>query len=212
MNPSLAVARRFGAQLLLALTLLPHAVPAQGKKPEPASALLVSAIAGQSVPVLPLTYLVVNDSVHDAAIPAGRVARLAWADSILAEAILARAPEVTWVLGAELRRKARAAPGMLPTPDRLGQAALRFTNIKRLPDPLFGYLRTLVAVADGRMVLVPASVRFTREDSLVRAETMFVLADGRGGAVIWRSAPAGYGKTAAEALTATVNFIFPDAH
>ena len=162
--------------------------------------------------MLPLTYVVVDDSIGDAAVHAPRTALLAWADSIVTEELLARAPEVTWIAGPELRRKTRAGAGMLPEPERMGQAALRFENIKRLPDPLFGYLRTLVALADGRLVLVPASVRFTTtEEGGVRAETMFVLADARNGNIIWRSAPVAVGLTAAEALRATVQYILPDA-
>ena len=192
------------------------ALHAQGKptprKPAPAPALLISAIAGQTVPILPLTYVVVDDSVGDAAVPTTRAALLAWADSIVAEEILARAPEVSWLLGPDLRRKVRAAPGMLPEPDRLGQAALRFENVKRLPDPLFSYLRTLVALSNGRLVMVPASVRLTAAASGVRAETMFVLADARSGAIIWRSSPVVVGKTAAAAIKATVDHVLPDAH
>jgi hypothetical protein len=214
-KPLLVAARRVGALRAFLLASLPTgALLAQTPTPPeaaPAPALLVSAIAGQKIPVLPLTYVVVDDSIRDAAIQLPRTALLAWADSIVAEAMLARAPEVTWILGSELRRKVRAAPGMLPEPGRMGQAALRFVNVKRIPEPLFGYLRTLVALADGRLVLVPASLRLTAAEGGVRAETMFVLADARSGAVIWRSSPVVVGKTAAEALRATVAYILPDA-
>lgn len=205
-----------GALIVLLLASSPSgALLAQGKptsrKPLPAPALLISAIAGQTVPVLPLTYVVVADSIGDSAVPAARAALLAWADSIVAEEILARAPEVTWIMGPELRRKTRAAPGMLPEPQRLGQASLRFENIKRIPDPLFSYLRALAALADGRLVLVPASLRLTATESGVRAETMFVLADARTGTIIWRSLPVAIARTAAGAIKATVDHIFPDA-
>lgn len=216
MKPLLVVPRRIGALIAFLLaSSTPGALLAQGKptpqEPAPAPALLVSAIAGQKIPVLPLTYVVVDDSIRDAAVHVPRTALLVWADSILAEEILARAPEVTWILGPDLRRKTRSAPGMLPEPERLGQAALRFENIKRLPDPLFGYLRTIVALADGRLVLVPTSVRLTAAEGGVQAETMFVLADARSGTIIWRSAPIAMGRTAAEAIKATVDHILPDA-
>ncbi len=215
MNPSPVVRRRFGALFVLFLASSPtSALLAQGKptsrKPVPAPALLITALAGQAIPVLPLTYVVVDDSIGDAVVPTTRVALLRWADSIVAEEIIARAPEVTWIMGAELRRKTRSAPGMLPAPDRLGQASLRFENLKRIPDPLFGYLRALVALADGRLVLVPASVRLTATEGGVRAETMFVLADGRTGDIIWRSSPVAVARTAAGAIKATVAYILPD--
>jgi hypothetical protein len=207
--------RRLGALIVLLLASSPSgALLAQGKpssrKPVPAPALLITSLAGQAIPVLPLTYVVVDDSIGDSAVPTTRAALLTWADSIVVEEILARAPEVTWIMGAELRRKTRAAPGMLPAPDRLGQASLRFENLKRIPDPLFGHLRALVALADGRLVLVPASVRLTATAGGVRAETMFVLADGRTGTITWRSAPAAVAKTAAAAIKATVDYILPD--
>ena len=215
MNPSPVARRRIGAlTVFLLASSLSGSLIAQGKpaprKPAPAPALLISAIAGQTLPILPLTYLVVDDSIHDATMPAGRPALLAWADSIVTEEILARAPEVTWLVGPELRRKTRAAPGMLPAPDRLGQAALRFENVKRLPDPLFSHLRTLVALSNGRLVLVPASVRLAAVEGGVRAETMFVLADARSGAIIWRSSPVVTAPTATAAIKATVDHILPD--
>ena len=216
MNLSPVARRRIGALIVFLLALSPSgSLLAQGKpttrQPAPAPALLISAIAGQTVPILPLTYLVVDDSIHDAAMPAGRAALVAWADSIVTEEIVARAPEVTWLLGPALRRKVRAAPGMLPEPERFGQAGLRFENVKRLPDPLFSYLRTLVALANGRLVLAPASVRLTVSAGGVRAETMFVLADARSGTVIWRSLPVAMAPTAAAAIKATVDHILPDA-
>ncbi len=216
MNPSLIARRLTGALIVFLLASSPSgSLPAQAKpssrKPVPAPALLISAIAGQTVPILPLTYVVVDDSTGDAAVPTSRSALLAWADSIVAEEILARAPEVSWLLGPELRRKVRAAPGMLPEPDRLGQAALRFENVKRLPDPLFSYLRTLAALANGRLVMVPASLRLSAAPGGVRAEAMFVLADARSGAIIWRSAPIVIGRTAAAAIKATVDHVLPDA-
>jgi hypothetical protein len=41
---------------------------------------------------------------------------------------------------------------------------------------------------------------------------MLVLADGRTGAIIWRSAPKATATSAAAALKATIDHIFPDAH
>jgi hypothetical protein len=41
---------------------------------------------------------------------------------------------------------------------------------------------------------------------------MLVMADGRTGTVIWRSAPRATARTAAEALKATIDHIFPDDH
>lgn len=213
MNASLVVARRSGALTLLLLLALcsPGTLHAQGGKAAPAPALMVSSIAGQYLPVLPLTYVIVGEAVPDTTIPKAHAALVAWADSIVQEEILARGPEVNWISGAELRRKTRSAPGMVSSPDRLGQAALRFANIKRLPDPLFSNVRTIVALSNGRLVLVPAAVHFTAVGDSVRAETILVLADGRTGTIIWRSSPTATAATAAGALKATIDHIFPDS-
>jgi hypothetical protein len=81
--------------------------PAAAQKPQPA--LAVAPLAGQRVPVLPLTLLTADPGV-EATLPADRVARLAWADSIISDVLLERGPEVTWVLPPELRAAARRAP------------------------------------------------------------------------------------------------------
>lgn len=201
----------------LAATLLFVALPAcaqatkEGKEPKtpPAPALLLSPLAGQSIPVLPVTYLVV-DSAAGSGMPTDLHSRLRWADSLIGEVLQMRGPEVTWLLGDELRRIARRAPGTVNDPDKMGQAMLRADGLKRIPDPLFSQMRMLAALTNGRQVMVPAAVRFQTVPGGIRAEVVLVLADARSGALLWRSTPFAIAATPSAALAAAVARILPD--
>jgi hypothetical protein len=182
---------------------------AQQKVPS-APALAVAPLAGQRVPVLPFTLLTADASI-EATLPVDRVARLAWADSIMAEVLLERGPEVSWVLPPELRATARRAPATVTNPDRMGHALMRAQGIDVVPDPLRAYLRSLTAMTNSRMVMIPAAVRFTVDSAGgVRAETVLVLTDSRNGAVLWRSQPTATAATAREAFRDTIRHILPD--
>lgn len=196
------------AALLAACSATPPPAPAQ--RPAAAPALQVAPLAGQRVPVLPIT-LITADGLPDGTLPAGREARLHWADSLLGELLLERAPEVTWVLPAELRQAARRAPNTVPDPDRMGQALMRAEGIETVPDPLRAYLRSLTAITNARLVLIPAAVRFTPDSSAgVRVEAVLVIADSRNGAVAWRSQPVHVAATAAEAFRGAIRRLLPD--
>jgi len=171
---------------------------------------MLAPLAGQPIPVLPLTYILSDSGVPG--LPATRVAQLAWADSILAEALQARGPEATWIFPPELRRVARRGAGVVGDPDRMAQAVMRFSNVTKVPDPLRSNLRALVAITNGRLVMIPAMVQFSRVPDGVRAEVTFVLVDARNGGVPWRSNPVAIAPTAAAALAATIAHILPDAH
>lgn len=191
------------------LSLLAACATAQQSKPAPAPALLLSPLAGQPIPVLPATYLVADPEVEALLAPDLR-GRLAWADSLIGDALQGRGPEVSWVLPEELRRVARRAPGTVSDPDRMGQAILRADQFKRIPDPLFSQLRSLAAMTNARQVMVPAAIRFQRVEGGVRAEVVLVLADARSGALLWRSTPVAIAATPRAALSAAVAKILPD--
>lgn len=208
MNPPL---RTLALTLSLAACSTAAVPPAVAQQKAPAApALAVAPLAGQRVPVLPLTLMTVDPSL-EASLPTDRVARLAWADSVIADVLMSRGPEVTWVLPAELRASARRAPGTVTDPDRMGHALMRAQGIDVVPDPLRSYLRSLTAMTNSRMVMIPAAVRFTVDSAGgVRAETVLVLADSRNGAVMWRSQPVATAATAREAFRATITHILPD--
>ena len=182
--------------------------------PKETTGLYVAALAGQQVAILPLTMLVADPAFEEDSAWApwrDRAPALRRADSIVAGVLETRAPEVTWVGAAELRKRARRAPGMIPNPDDMGQAMLRGAKIQEVPDPLRSSLRKLAAIADGRMVLVPAAVGFSRDSSgPVRADLTLVMVDARGGRVIWRSIAHGLGPSTDAALKQAVAVILPE--
>lgn len=191
--------------LAAALAGLPVLGRAQDK---PAPALAVAPMAGQRVAVLPTGFLSVA-SPADEYLPGDAVHQVRWADSVIASTIRGQAPEVDWVFPPELRRIARRTPGLVGDPDHMGQSLLR-ASFERVPDPLRANLRSLAAMTDGRMVLVPAGVAVSADSSgAMRAEVAFVLADTRSGSVVWRSYPVAVAATPAEALRAAVRRVLP---
>lgn len=184
----------------------PHAEPS---RPAPSPALLVTPLAGQRIPVLPLTFLVA-EAPADEFLPPDRVARLAWADSLIGTMLLEHGPEVEWVLPPELRRIAARAPNMVTDPDRMGQAIMRSPGLEIVPDPLRSYLRALAAMSNARVVMIPAALRFMPDSGGIRAELVMVMADTRNGRVIWRSHPSVVGDSPTAALRASIAHVLPD--
>lgn len=177
-------------------------------KPLPAPALLLAPLAGQPIAVLPATYVISNGDVPG--IPAARLAQLAWIDSVIGEALQARGPDARWMLPAELRRIAKRAPGIVTNPDQMGQATMRFEGFKKVPDPLFANIRSLVALTGSRFVMIPAAFRFSQTADGIKVEATLVLADTRSGLIPWRSSPIATAATAGAALAATITWILPD--
>jgi hypothetical protein len=208
---------------LLAL-LLAMALPAcGGSRREPAAAatagdpptavLPTSRLTGQNVAILPMTLVVADPSLQSDSVYASyrdRRVALEQVDSLISEGLRNRAPEVNWVPPRELRKMARRSAGYLADPDQMGQAVLRAPKIEVVPDPLRSSLRSLMAVAGGRIALVPAALGFGPEtDGQIRADLSLVLADARSGKVMWRSVALGRGKTPNEALNAAIAAVLP---
>jgi hypothetical protein len=178
-------------------------------KPLPPTPVLPTAqLAGQSISVLPLTLVVADPSLESDTIYAPyreHRAALLRADSLVAEGLRTRTPEVNWVLPPELRKIARRSAGFVADPDQMGQAVLRVPKMDKIPDPLRSSLRNLVALTEGRMALVPASLGFGPElDGRIRADLTLVLADARNGRVLWRSVAYGRGRSPDQALNAAM--------
>ena len=180
---------------------------------QPISTLPTARISGQTVAILPITLLVADPSLEAESVYAAytdRRAALARADSLVSEGIVKRAPEVNWVPPRDLRKMARRSAGYLVDPDQMGQAVLRGPKIVVIPDPLRSSLRSLMAVAGGRLALVPAAIGFGPEpDGQIRADLSLVLGDARTGKVVWRSLAYGRGKSPDEALNAAVAAVLP---
>ena len=188
----------------------PAAAPAPDK---PVAILPTSRISGQTVAILPITMVVADPALQSDSVYAGyrdRRAALAQADSLISEGIVTRAAEVNWVPPRELRKIARRSAGYLADPDQMGQAVLRGPKVAVVPDPLRTSLRSLMAVAGGRLALVPAALGFGPEsDGRIRADLSLVLADSRSGKVVWRSLALGRGKTPDEAVNAAIAAVLP---
>jgi hypothetical protein len=163
--------------------------------------------------VLPITLVAADPAIEaDSGYAAYRDRRAALqrTDSLISEALLGRGPEVGWVLPPELRKMARRAAGFVPDPDQMGQAVLRAPQLNTIPDPLRSSMRSLLAIADGRLALVPAALGFGPEpDGQIRADLSLVLGDVRNGKVLWRSLASGRGKTADQALLAALAAVLP---
>jgi len=162
---------------------------------------------------MPLTLLATDpafqsDTLFDAY--RDRRATLTWADSVIGEAFVSRAPEVRWVLAPALRKVARRSPGIVGDPDQMGQAMLRAPKLRDVPEPLRASLRNLMAVVGGRVAMVPAALSFSPDSAgRVRAELSLVAADTRAGKVVWRSQAPGTGVTPAAALVAALVGVLP---
>ena len=160
---------------------VPSLVTAQQKPAVPAIPLATAGLSGQPVAVLPLTVLVADPSVPGTSGTEARTTLLRWADSLLGEVLMERAPEVSWVLPPKLRARARASGGLVPSPDHLGQGVMRAPNLKEVPDPLRANLRQLLALAGGaRYALIPAAMGIAPAESSgesLTVELAAVLAD-----------------------------------
>lgn len=187
----------------------------------PTTPLPVTGLSGQQVILLPLTLVAAEDSLHWESVLNDRRATLTRADSIIAALLTARAPEVTWVLPAEVRRAARRAPGVATDPDQLGTAVLRVQKLIVVPDPLRGQVRTLAALSGGgRHVLIPVALIYRRPRAIPGvtppaaraaglAELALVLADIRTGHIEWRTVTTAEGDDPWITLTRAVKRITP---
>lgn len=191
----------------------------QTPPPVPTAPLPTAGLAGQRVALTPLALVAAEDSLHWDALVGDRRTTLDKSDSIITVLLSARAPEVTWVSPAELRRAARRAPSIAPDPDQMGTPFLRASNVVDVPDPLRYQLRTLVGLVGGRFVMVPAGLVFRAADSahsavrpsgrLAVAELSVVLIDTRTGRVGWRTVARGEGEDPWTALTRAVKSLTP---
>jgi hypothetical protein len=205
-----------GCTLLISLAAPACAKAQRQPDPEPLPAVPVfstQAFAGKTVGVLPLTLIAADPALQSDTVYASyrdRRIGLNRADSLISEALVGRGPEVGWVLPPELRKMARRSAGFVPDPDQMGQAVLRAPKLTTVPDPLRASLRSLLAIADSRLALVPAALAFSPEpDGQLRADLSLVLADTRSGKVMWRSLAVGRGKTPDDALNAALATVLP---
>jgi hypothetical protein len=139
-----------------------------------------------------------------------RPTALRWTDSLVEYALENRAPDVSWVFPDDLRAIAKRAPTVAPDPDKMGQSVMAAPRLDFMPDPLRSYARSLVAIAGGRHLLIPAAASFSRpEGGAVKVELSIVLADVRNGRVTWRTLAVGEGATAELAVSEALRGMLP---
>jgi hypothetical protein len=208
---SLALLMTLGAPACLGAQK--EAPPPPSPPTPPVATLSSAAFSGQTIAVLPITLVVADPALQSDSTYANyrdHRSALLRADSLVGAGLQTRGPEVNWVLPPQLRKVARRAAGFVEDPDKMGQAILRSPKLTSVPDPLRSSLRSLMAVVNGRVALVPASLGFGPEgDGRVRADLTLVLADSRTGKVLWRSLAYGRGKSPDEALNAAVAAVLP---
>ncbi len=187
-----------------------HSGPAE-VAPGPTAPLPTTGLAGQRVVVYPLILIAADERLGWQAALTPRRSALDHADSLLAETLTGRAPEVTWVLPPALRQVARRTAPVATDPDQTATSLLRNAGLKQIPDPLWSQMRNLVAVAGDRYALVPASLVFlpAPDSSGGRAELTLVLADVRTGAIGWRTVANAVGKDPWEALQRALKAVTP---
>jgi hypothetical protein len=212
--PSIATKRSlgYGAGLLVLLAVPLQAQGTAAALP-PVRPLATASLAGQTIAVLPLTLVVADPALESDSLYArykDRRTALLRADSLVGEGFRARSPEVNWVLPPQLRKIARRAAGLVDDPDQMGQAILRSPKMVKVPDPLRSSIRGLVALAGGRLALVPASLGFGPEaNGQIRADLSLVLTDSRSGKVLWRTVAYGRGASPDQALNAAMAAVLP---
>lgn len=190
--------------------------PDQVPVPAPTLPLPTAGLAGQRVGLFPLTLIAAEDSLRWDVLVRERRPNLAHADSIIAELITARAPEVTWIRPHELRAAARRAIGIATDPDHMGTSVLRDERLEVVPDPLRTQLRSLAAIAGGRFAVIPAALFYKRrvvgrtEGKLeATAELAMVMVDVRTARVVWRTVARGLGGDPWTSLSGAVKALTP---
>jgi hypothetical protein len=179
------------AGAVLLATACHHAKPADPSAPSPASQRL-AAIAGQPLMVAPVqsfrsTSLALNADWTAAAKQA--------LDSALSDTLRARVNNGEWVYPAALLTSFKQNPTYATDPRALSVQPLRGAKLNvgdRLPEPLASQLRTMIALHEGRLVLLPIELRLEpAPGGLSRTVLKLVLVDPRASIVNWSGEVAG---------------------
>jgi hypothetical protein len=188
----------------------------QAPVPAPTLPLPTAGLAGQRVGLFPLTLIAAEDSLRWDNLIRDRRPSLSHADSVIAELLSARAPEVSWILPAALRSAARRAVGIATEPDHMGTSVLRDERLEVVPDPLRTQLRSLSGIAGGRFAVIPAALLYKRRvvgrmpgKNEATAELVMVMVDVRTARVVWRTTARGLGEDPWTSLTSAVKALTP---
>ncbi|HEU4630596.1 MAG TPA: hypothetical protein VFS08_12675 [Gemmatimonadaceae bacterium] len=148
-----------------------------------AEARPLAGLRGQRVLVLPVQHVSADDSLG---LRAGAL------DAELAFALGERGLDATWAGAATARRLAAQNPTYASDPSVLPLSRSRPLRAgDRVEDPLASQLRALVALHDGRYVVIPTELRVDAAGGTRRAVLELALVDARGAEVRWAGATSG---------------------
>jgi hypothetical protein len=169
------------------------------------------AFAGRQIALYPATLVAADAQLGWGDALGVRTERASHADSVLADFLVERVPEIDWVLPASLRAGAARAPGILTSPDKMGTAMLRAEGLDKIPDPLRSQMRNLTGVVADRYALVPAVVAFLpAAEGRGTAEVTLVMVDVRFGTITWRTVARGEADAPWDAMWEALKTLTPD--
>ena len=144
-------------------------------------------LAGQSVLVLPTQYLSFGDSLDWKSSIPRRAEYLAGLDDEIGFALGERGLSRKWTFASAITRAARANISMVTEPHALSAESLRgpVKVEQSLVEPLGTQIRQLLALENGRFVLLPVELRTESRAGTGVAVLKVVLIDGRLAKVKW---------------------------
>lgn len=178
--------KALGIAAVASLSACHHAKPEPGA-PNP-EAQRLGAIAGQPLLIAPVQSLKVAPELGWSSLP--RVVDiLASLDRALTDTLRARVANPQWVFAEALVQSAKNNPTYATDPHALSVQALRVPSLQvaqRLSEPLATQVRTMLALHDGRLVLIPVELRFDRTATGVGHPVLrLVMVDPRLSTVQW---------------------------
>jgi hypothetical protein len=98
-------------------------------------------------------------------------------------------PEVGWIFPDEMRRALARAPGLDVPLEGLPVSVFLRSEVTRIGDPLYGQLRRISAIMDGRLALIPVEARYGPAEigGPGAVELTMVLLEARTGRLYWFS-------------------------
>lgn len=159
----------------------PTPVPAQENHP-------LASIVGQNIIIAPVQALRIPAEIGWPTMPASRPT-LSRLDSVVADTLRNRVGNQGWVYTDALLRAAANNPTYAADPRALAVNPLRSGALKiddRLPEPLISQLRTMIALEEARLVLIPVDMTIERISAGIGRPTVrLVLVDPRSASVRW---------------------------
>ncbi|HET9440529.1 MAG TPA: hypothetical protein VFO52_10175 [Longimicrobiales bacterium] len=154
----------------------------QNAPPVPA-ATPAPVLAGMTVMVFPVQYgsvPVAQAGVQHFAIERPKL------DAEIAYWLQQNAGNVRWILPETIQRTITRSPALNVDITNLAVTAFQHAQVRRIGDPLFGDLRKLAAVLDGRLALIPVAAELIgATPDQARVQVAVAVIDALDGNVLW---------------------------